>query len=65
MTTLYSDHAALAKGFAQSPKEATDITEGHGGKPGRLNFTEKDRYGLDDRSRIILTVKDGKYVPAK
>ena len=32
---------------------------------GVYNFTEKDRYGLDDRSRIILTVKDGKYVPAK
>jgi branched-chain amino acid transport system substrate-binding protein len=32
---------------------------------GVYNFTEKDRYGLDDRSRIILTVKDGKYVPAQ
>jgi branched-chain amino acid transport system substrate-binding protein len=32
---------------------------------GVYNFTEKDRYGLDDRSRIILTVKDGKYTPAK
>src|SRR6202048_4269298 len=32
---------------------------------GVYNFTEKDRYGLDDRSRIILAVKDGKYVPAK
>ena len=31
---------------------------------GVYNFTEKDRYGLDDRSRIILTVKDGKYIPA-
>ena len=31
---------------------------------GVYNFTEKDRYGLDDRSRIILTVKDGKYLPA-
>src|SRR6516165_5576923 len=31
---------------------------------GVYNLTEKDRYGLDDRSRIILTVKDGKYVPA-
>src|SRR6201989_794161 len=30
---------------------------------GVYNFTEKDRYGLDDRSRIILTVKGGKYVP--
>ena len=32
---------------------------------GVYNFTEKDRYGLDDRSRIILTVKDGKYTPAQ
>jgi branched-chain amino acid transport system substrate-binding protein len=32
---------------------------------GVYNFTEKDRYGLDDRSRILLTVKDGKYVLAK
>jgi branched-chain amino acid transport system substrate-binding protein len=32
---------------------------------GVYNFTDKDRYGLDDRSRILLTVKDGKYVLAK
>jgi branched-chain amino acid transport system substrate-binding protein len=32
---------------------------------GVYNFTEKDRYGLDDRARILLTVKDGKYVLAK
>ncbi len=31
---------------------------------GVYNFTDKDRYGLDDRARILLTVKDGKYVPA-
>ena len=31
---------------------------------GVYNFTEKDRYGVDERSRIILTVKGGKYVPA-
>jgi branched-chain amino acid transport system substrate-binding protein len=31
---------------------------------GVYNFTEKDRYGLDDRSRIILTVKGGKFVSA-
>jgi branched-chain amino acid transport system substrate-binding protein len=31
---------------------------------GVYNWTEKDRSGLDDRSRILLTVKDGKYVPA-
>ena len=28
---------------------------------GVYNFTEKDRFGTDDRSRIILTVKGGKY----
>src|ERR1700693_1749785 len=32
---------------------------------GVYNYTEKDRSGLDDRSRILLTVKDGKYVPVK
>jgi branched-chain amino acid transport system substrate-binding protein len=31
---------------------------------GVYNWTEKDRNGLDDRSRILLTVKDGKFVPA-
>ena len=31
---------------------------------GVYNWTEKDRAGLDERSRILLTVKDGKYVPA-
>src|ERR1700693_6249567 len=31
---------------------------------GVYHFTEKDRYGLDDRSRIILTVKNGKYIAA-
>jgi branched-chain amino acid transport system substrate-binding protein len=32
---------------------------------GVYNFTEKDRYGVDDRARIILTVKNGKYVAVK
>jgi branched-chain amino acid transport system substrate-binding protein len=32
---------------------------------GVYNFTETDRYGLDDRSRILLTVKNGKYVPTE
>jgi branched-chain amino acid transport system substrate-binding protein len=32
---------------------------------GVYNFTEKDRYGLDERSRILLTVKNGKYVMVK
>ncbi|MDQ8730952.1 ABC transporter substrate-binding protein [Bradyrhizobium sp. LHD-71] len=32
---------------------------------GVYNFTEKDRFGVDDRARILLTVKDGKYVVVK
>lgn len=32
---------------------------------GVYNFTDKDRNGVDDRSRILLTVKNGKYVPAR
>src|SRR5690349_2272770 len=32
---------------------------------GVYNFTEKDRYGVDERARILLTVKDGKYVLLK
>jgi branched-chain amino acid transport system substrate-binding protein len=32
---------------------------------GVYNFTEKDRYGLDERSRILLTVKNGKYTLVK
>src|SRR5262249_27095278 len=32
---------------------------------GVYNFTEKDRYGLDDRSHILLTVKDGKFILVK
>jgi branched-chain amino acid transport system substrate-binding protein len=28
---------------------------------GVYNFTEKDRFGTDDRSRILLTVKSGKF----
>jgi len=30
---------------------------------GVYNFTEKDRNGVDDRARILLTVQNGKYVP--
>ncbi|MBC7582814.1 MAG: ABC transporter substrate-binding protein [Tardiphaga sp.] len=32
---------------------------------GVYKFTEKDRNGVDDRSRMLLTVKNGKYVPAE
>ncbi len=29
------------------------------------NFTATDRYGVDDRARIMITVKDGKWAPVK
>ena len=32
---------------------------------GVYNFTDKDRNGVDERSRILLTVKNGQYVPAE
>lgn len=32
---------------------------------GVYNFTEKDRFGVDERARILLTVKDGKYQMVK
>jgi branched-chain amino acid transport system substrate-binding protein len=32
---------------------------------GVYNFTEKDRNGLDDRALMLLTVKDGKFVPVR
>jgi branched-chain amino acid transport system substrate-binding protein len=32
---------------------------------GVYNFTEQDRNGVDERSRILLTVKDGKYQVVK
>jgi branched-chain amino acid transport system substrate-binding protein len=32
---------------------------------GVYNYTLKDRYGLDERSRILLTVKNGKFVPVE
>jgi branched-chain amino acid transport system substrate-binding protein len=32
---------------------------------GVYNFTEKDRNGVDDRARILLTVKNGRYIPVQ
>ncbi len=28
---------------------------------GIYNFTEKDHFGLDERGRVLLVVKDGKF----
>src|SRR5438034_3030968 len=63
--------AALKKAKPGTPEFREAIREGLlterdiAASQGVYNFTEKDRYGLDDRSRIILTVKDGKYVLAQ
>jgi branched-chain amino acid transport system substrate-binding protein len=51
--------------FREAIRQALLTEKDIAASQGVYNFTEKDRYGVDDRSRIILTVKDGKYVPAK
>jgi branched-chain amino acid transport system substrate-binding protein len=51
--------------FREAIREALLTEREIAASQGVYNFTEKDRYGLDDRSRIILTVKDGKYVLVK
>jgi branched-chain amino acid transport system substrate-binding protein len=62
---------ALKKGkpgtpeFREAIRQALVTERDIAASQGVYNFTEKDRYGLDDRSRIILTVKDGKYVMVK
>jgi len=51
--------------FREAIREALLTERDIAASQGVYNFTEKDRYGLDDRSRILLTVKDGKYVLVK
>jgi branched-chain amino acid transport system substrate-binding protein len=51
--------------FREAIREAFTTEHEIAATQGVYNWTDKDRSGLDDRSRILLTVKDGKYVPAK
>ena len=51
--------------FREAIRQALMTEKELAASQGVYNFTEKDRYGLDDRARIILTVKNGKYVAAK
>src|SRR3954469_18040612 len=51
--------------FREAIRQALLSEKDMAASQGVYNFTEKDRSGLDDRARIILTVKDGKYVPAQ
>jgi len=48
--------------FREAIREAFVTEHEIAATQGVYNFTDKDRSGLDDRSRIILTVKNGKYV---
>ncbi|KZD22371.1 ABC transporter substrate-binding protein [Tardiphaga robiniae] len=51
--------------FREAIRQALMTEKEIAASQGVYNFTEKDRYGLDERSRILLTVKDGKYVLAQ
>jgi len=51
--------------FREAIRQALLSEKDMAASQGVYNFTEKDRSGLDERARIILTVKDGKYVPAQ
>src|SRR3954468_6344866 len=63
--------AALKKGkpgtqeFRDGIREALLTERDIAASQGVYNFTDKDRYGVDERARILLTVKDGKYTLAK
>src|SRR3954464_5597288 len=62
---------ALKKGkpgtqeFRDGIREALLTERDIAASQGVYNFTEKDRFGVDERARILLTVKDGKYTLAK
>jgi branched-chain amino acid transport system substrate-binding protein len=62
---------ALKKGkpgtqeFRDGIREALLTERDIAASQGVYNFTEKDRFGVDERARILLTVKDGKYTLVK
>jgi branched-chain amino acid transport system substrate-binding protein len=49
------------KEFREAIRQALLTEKDLAASQGVYNFTEKDRYGVDDRARILLTVKDGKF----
>lgn len=51
--------------FREAIREALLSEKDIAASQGVYNFTEKNRYGTDDRSRILLTVKKGKYEVVK
>ena len=51
--------------FREAIRKALTTERDIAATQGVYNFTEQDRYGVDDRARILLTVKDGKYEVVK
>jgi len=51
--------------FKEAIRQALLSEKNLAASQGVYNFTEKDRYGVDDRARILLTVKDGKFAVVK
>jgi branched-chain amino acid transport system substrate-binding protein len=51
--------------FREAIRQALLSEKNLAASQGVYNFTEKDRYGVDDRARILLTVKDGKFAVVK
>ena len=49
------------KEFREAIRQALLSEKDMAASQGVYNFTETDRYGVDDRARILLTVKDGKF----
>jgi branched-chain amino acid transport system substrate-binding protein len=51
--------------FREAIRQALLSEKNLAASQGVYNFTEKDRYGVDERARILLTVKDGKFAVIK
>ena len=51
--------------FREAIREALLTEKDMAAGQGVYNFTEKDRYGVDDRAAILISVKDGKFVIVK
>jgi branched-chain amino acid transport system substrate-binding protein len=51
--------------FREALRKALLSEKDIAGAHGVFNFTETDRYGVDDRARVLLTVKDGNFALAK
>ncbi len=51
--------------FREAIREALLSEKEMAASQGVYNFTDKDRYGVDDRAAVLITVKDGKFAIVK